>query len=145
MELDLKYKAVKEHHQFQLSSDISSFLEKQKQIIENEFFPAQGLPKSRLSVARKAITDSKKLGFPPQAIADLMLFYVETGVRFTNEYGDIDEPFYTSMENMYRDAMNYINKQRLQELYQNRAHAIVQDSANTGWGFHDTLADFFYF
>ena len=30
-------------------------------------------------------------------MADLLLVYAETGVRFTNEYGDIDEAFYTNM------------------------------------------------
>jgi len=76
VEVDKKYKPVQEYHAVYLASDISEFVEKQKKIIENEFFPSKGLPKVRLSVARKAISDAKKMGFPPEALADLMLFYV---------------------------------------------------------------------
>lgn len=73
-----------------------------------------------------------------------MLTYVETGVRYTNEFGDIDEPFYTSMENMYRDAMKFIRSEGLESTFRDRGHAIFEDAADTGWGFHETLADFFY-
>lgn len=30
-----------------------------------------------------------------------MLYYVEKGVEFTNNYGDIDQSFYSSIESMY--------------------------------------------
>jgi hypothetical protein len=144
IELDKKYKPVQEYHQVYLSSDLTDFIEKQKEIIENEFFPTRGLPKMRLSVARKAISDAKKMEFPPDAVADLMLFYVETGVRFTNDFGDIDEPFYDSMEKMYRDALIFIHIEGLETAFKERAYNIIVNSADTGWGFHDTLGDFFY-
>jgi hypothetical protein len=38
-----------------------------------------------------------------------MLFYVEMGVRYTNQYGDINESFYTSMESMYENATKHIS------------------------------------
>jgi hypothetical protein len=143
-ELDKKYKPVQEYHQVYLASDLTDFIEKQKKIIENEFFPTRGLPKMRLSVARKAISDAKKMGFPIEAMADLMLVYVEIGVRFTNDFGDNDEPFYDSMEKMYRDALTFIHIEDLQEKFKERAWEIVENAADTGWGFHDTLGDFFY-
>lgn len=42
---------------------------------------------------KKALSDFQKLEPAAELIADLLLVYVETGVRFTNEYGDIDEAF----------------------------------------------------
>ena len=58
-----------------------------------------------MSVAKKAISDFKKLSDSPLNNADIMLHYVENGVQFTDAYGDIDERFYTSMENMFDDAV----------------------------------------
>lgn len=77
-----------------------SVLQKYKTIIEYDFFPvSEGKnPPARLSAAKKAITEYRKLTSSEVNIADIMVFYVETGVRFTNEYGDIDEAFYISME-----------------------------------------------
>lgn len=144
VDLDNKYKPVQEYHQVYLASDLTDFIEKQKKIIENEFFPTRGLPKMRLSVARNAISNARKMEFPPEAMADLMLVYVETGVRFTSDFGDIDEPFYDSMEKMYRDALIFIHIEGLQEKFKKRAWEIVEKTADTGWGFHDTLGDFYY-
>ncbi|WP_372776547.1 DUF6155 family protein [Mangrovibacterium sp.] len=142
-ELDKKYKAVQEYHQVFVNNDVSGTVAKAKKIIENEFYPARGLPKTRLSVARKAVTDAKKLGPPAEAQADLMLYYVETGVSFTRDYSDIDEPFYNSMEKMFVMALEYMYKERLLDQLQGRASAILSNSAHTGWGFHDTLCQFY--
>lgn len=70
IKLDKKYKPVQEYHQVYMASDLTEFIEKQKEIIENEFFPSRGVPKEWLSVARKAISDAKKMGFKPDAITD---------------------------------------------------------------------------
>ncbi len=98
----------------------------------------------RLSVARKAVTEVKKLGLTSESMADLMLFYVETGVEFTSDYGDINESFYNSMESMYLKALEYMEKEGLLKHFENRALQIVNKTSNIGWGFHDTLGDFFY-
>ena len=144
IELDKKYKAVQEYYQLVVHNDVSGAVGKAKKEIENEFYPVRGMPKMRLSVARKAVTDAKKLNLPPEAIADIMLFYVETGVQFTNDYGDIDEQFYSSMESMYLKALEFMEKNRLLKQFENRALQIVNKTADVGWGFHDTLGDYFY-
>ncbi len=144
IELDKKYKQVQEYHQLLFTGDVSAVLEKSKAIIDNEFYPSRGLPKMRLSVARKAISEAGKLGLPNEFIIDLMLFYVETGVQFPCDYGDIDEPFYNSMESMFAKVLKLMSKDDLLLKFQNRARAIVEDTVNTGWGFHDTLGDFYY-
>lgn len=68
--------------------------------IKNEFFPEEGFGKLRLSEAKKAISEFKKLTNDEFKTAELMVFYVEQGIDFTNTYGDIDENFYSSMETM---------------------------------------------
>jgi hypothetical protein len=114
-----------------------------RQIIDNEFFPARGYGKARLSVARKAVTDYRKVAASAEGPADLMLAYVEMGVRFTRAYGDIDEPFYRSMESMYTSALQWIVKHGLEDAFRPRAEAILTATRGMGYWFHDTLADIF--
>jgi hypothetical protein len=114
-----------------------------RRIIENEFFPARGLGKMRLAVARKAVMDYRKVAASVDGPADLMLAYVEVGVRFTDTYGDIDEPFYRSMESMYANALQWIAKHGLEDTFRPRAEALVEATRDMGWWFHDNLWDIF--
>lgn len=144
IELDKKFKPVQEYYNLYVNGDITGTTEKYKTIIENEFFPARGLPKGRLAVARKAVNDANKLGLPREALADLMIFYVETGAEYTHTYGDIDEPFYNSMESMFLKVLKFIESAALLDKFQLRAFNILKKAENTGWGFYDTLCDYYY-
>ncbi len=109
VELYKKHQSVKDYYQSTLSVQGQvEVLEKYKKIIKNEFFPSRGFGKARLSIARKAVNDFKKLSTSTKDIADIMVFYVEQGVGFTNQYGDIDEPFYSSVESMYVTALRLV-------------------------------------
>lgn len=66
-----------------------------KNEVEDEFFPAKGFGKMRLTKAKSVITNFKKLTNDHLKTVDLMLFYVEVGTEFTNTYGDIDGNFIT--------------------------------------------------
>lgn len=136
---------VKDYYEIKYNSNNqASVLEKHKEIIKNEFFPKRGFGKARLSVAKKSITEFKKLSSDIQQIAEIMLFYVETGVEFTNSYGDIDEKFYISMEGMYEQVVQLIVKENLVNEFYERCHDIVKDTNGIGWGFHDQLTSIFY-
>lgn len=88
-------KEIAEYLDYYVSpNEKEQFLKAQK-IIEDEYFPAKGWPKERLSVAKKAISDFSKLKPSPEFEAELMIFLVECGCRYTNEYGDMTESFYT--------------------------------------------------
>jgi hypothetical protein len=114
-----------------------------RQIIQNEFFPAHGLGHARLAVARKAVTDYRKVAASADGAADLMLAYVEAGVQFTRTYGDMDEPFYRSMERMYASALEWIVTHGLEDAFRPRAAAVVAATTGMGWWFHDTLTDIY--
>jgi len=133
-----KFPVVKDYYEAKLGLDGTTVLEKYKAIVTKEFFPERGFGKMRLSVARKAVNDFKKLSNNPVEITDIMLHYVEQGVRFTGEYGDIDEPFYNSMEGMYGDALQFIFKHGLTDSFRDRCEEIIED-ATEGWGFRDGL------
>ncbi len=141
------FPAVQEYYQAKLS-DVEdgedALLKKYKKIVKNEFMPDRGLGKARLSIARKAIADFKKIAKNKNNIADIMVYYVEMGVEFTNAYGDIDESFYNSMEGMYDAACEYIKIHNLTGVFIQRMRQMVQATSGIGWGFHDDLSDMFH-
>ena len=142
-ELYKKYKPVKEYFDFYVNPDEKRLLEQYKEKVTEGFFPKRGY-QLKLSISRKAINDFKKLGTSAESLADLLLHFVENGVEFTNEYGDIDENFYTSIENTYSNALDLIDKNGLLDKFEERANKIVVNTENIGWGFHDYLGDVYY-
>ena len=114
-----------------------------KKQVQQEFFPKRRYGKARLSVARKPIADFRKISKNTHHLIDILLHYVEQGVKYTNAYGDIDEPFYDSMESMYDDALKLIEKYELYEEFDVRCKKIVTDTDGIGWGFHDNLRDMY--
>ncbi len=120
-----------------------SLAEPFRKTIQAELNPARGEPKLNLRTARKAINDFKKACKDSVAVADLMLFYVEQGVICTNNYGDLYESFYSSMESVYEEAAKTITKTEnwdLIEQLQPRFLSVVDNTSDIGWGFHDTLS-----
>ncbi len=139
-----RFDAVKEYYTMHLGGTHSPhLLDQYKSVIRQEFFPARGYGDARLSVARKAVNDYKKVSDSREGLVDLMLFYVEMGVKYTNQYGDINESFYSSMERMYEQATKYIADYILQDQFQERRLRIVSDTSGIGWGFHDTLNEIY--
>lgn len=144
MELYEARKEAKEYLDFYINPNDDTKLEEYKKIIYNEFYPNLGEPKCRFSVCRKAISDFKKLKPSPSCIADLMLFYIETGVNFTAEYGDMWEQYYTALENNFDKAMEFIYKNSYLEELRPRIEKMLKISEECGWGFPDTLYDLYF-
>ena len=143
-ELFRTFPAVKQYYQIKLYPESEEqVITKYKKAIENEFFPSRGFGQAKLSVAKKAIAEYKKVSQTPLGLIDIMLFYVEQGVKFTNAYGDIDEKFYISMEDMYEKVVKSINKNGFKDIFQERCKKIVEDTSDVGWGFHDALCDIY--
>ena len=120
-------------------------LEEYKLIIEESICPAEPWKRDvSLSTGRKAIRDYKKALGDPEGLIDLMIYYCECGVNFTNQFGDIDERFYASIESMYESTLQLLKKHNhCKEIYITRVEDIVSNTRNIGWGFHDTLSDIF--
>ena len=109
-----------------------------KEVVKNEFFPKRGLGSLRLSIAKKAISDFKKIATSQESVIDIMLFYVEQGVKFTDEYGDINERFYISVETVFEDALKLMVKYKLIEGFRPRCDWIVGNACD-GWAFKEGL------
>ena len=101
-------------------------------------------PKIRLHDAKKAIADFRKISNKPEHIIELMTFYVETGIEVENEFGDLYEAFYASIESVFEKVIKALNtNQDLIHVYTKRLNLIVERSAE-GWGHKDSLSDILY-
>ena len=75
---------------------------------------------------------------------ELMLTFVETGTRFTNELGDIDEPFYEGLELMLTEFRHllfaYPDLYEQADLAQRLAR-LAGEAAWIGWGYGDFVSE----
>ncbi len=97
-----------------------------------------------LKEARKLISNFKKISKDEKHVIELMIFYVETGTRLGEKYGDLYEAFYTSMENMFYEIIGLLNEPRntsLKGQVEPRLNWIVEHAAE-GWGHKDTLEEY---
>lgn len=136
------FKEVKEYYSIKLNGDNSDeILTNYKDKILNEFFPKRGHGKFNFTNIRKTISNFKKISSNPRQIADLVLYSVEQGVKFTNTYGSINERFYISLEKLFDEATKFIKANKIAEDFVKRCKKIVSDSASIGWGFSDAVED----
>lgn len=134
---------VKEFYQSSFFNNDEEVLGKYKSIVINEYIASgrNQFPKMRASVARKAISDYKKVSCSNHGIADIMLTFVESGISCTLEYGDISDQFYTSMENMFESAIKFMVTEGLFHAFDARLKLALKNTYDMGWGFNDILTD----
>jgi len=142
VDLYKKNKSVKDFFDYYVTPNEIEAFEKYKEKVFLAFYPKRGFG-FKLKDGKQAISDFKKLEPSSELVSDLMLFYVETGVMFTNDFGDISESFYSSIETVYHNALTLMKKENLLEKFMERANKVVTDTENIGWGFHDSLYDSF--
>ena len=118
-----------------------------KQEITDCFFGERGfsndLPKMR--EARRLIRDFRKSTKDTGCTLDLMLHYVETGTEFTNAYGDINEPFYNSLEsvlvNFCEDIFKSSDPEQAYAQFNKRLVALKKAADGIGWGYGDAVQE----
>lgn len=136
--------AVREYYIAKLyPEEEAALFEKYKKIVEDEFFPDKGFGKIRAAIVRKAISDFKKIAQSPKYVVELLFTHVSIGVDFTNNYGDIDEKFYRSLETSFGQALEYACKNDIREMVKSDAEMLRQKCQGFGWGFSDTINDIF--
>lgn len=128
-------------------SFVDEALEEAKKKVRDQFFTKRGYGRLNLTTAKSAITAFKKICSDPAKVIDLQLYYVECGIEFTNDLGDINGSFYNSMAGMYETAVKSLIKTEDLELikrFRPRLQQAVDDTGGIGWGFHEDLCDTFY-
>ena len=142
-ELYDKNKSAREYLDYYLKPDDTEKLKIYKAKIREAFFPKMGVSYNLVS-GKKTISDFRKLGPSVESLIDLMLYYVECGVEFTNNYGDINESYYVSLAKVYRDSLDLIYKNSLCKTFKVKARNIVNISENIGWGFFDAVSSLYF-
>lgn len=116
-----------------------------QKIVKLIYNPTRNFPPNpRFRDAKKVISDYKKATKDQLGTLDLMLTYVERGHAFTNDFGDIDEPFYDRLINMLESFADEIKKSpRAHDLYAHfRQRLLKMDrTADIGWGYGDCVHD----
>lgn len=99
----------------------------------------------RLRPARRLIRNYQKATKDSSGALDLMLHYVETGTEFTNTYGDINEPFYNSLESVLVDFCKGIFKSpdpgKAYVQFNKRLVALKRAAYGIGWGYGDAVQE----
>lgn len=135
-----KFKEVKQYYELEFCEDTTEILNQYKKKIKQEYFPSRGFGKARNGVSRKVISDFKKISIFKKDVIELLLFRVHNMMEFTKQYGDIDEPFYNSMENSYEEACKLIKEEKFEKEYREHCKMLLNDSFEYGWGLHDSFA-----
>jgi len=74
-----------------------------------------------------------------------MLLHLERGTEFTNDFGDIDEPFYNALETMLENAIDLLlessNPNALYERFDKRFQRLEREASGIGWGYADVVSE----
>ncbi len=124
----------------------SKYLEDcRRKVINYLYKETGGMPHMpRFREAKKIISEYRKSTSDLRGTVDLMLTYVERGHAFTNDFGDIDEPFYDRLINMLEHFAVELRrspaKYELYDLFRSRLMA-VRKTSDIGWGYGDFVQD----
>jgi hypothetical protein len=126
--------------EFQRPDELPELLEYYKKKI------SRAMDLNDLTAAKKAIADFKKASPDRESQIDIMIYYVEQGTEITLDCGDMYEEFYTRLENVYIDAIKFLNEwcdTNLIEKFRPRLETLVNKTEDVGWGYHDVLWDWY--
>lgn len=138
-----KFEPVQQYYELELSDNSKKVLEEFKEKIKKEYFPKRGFPKARNNVSRKIVNDFKKIAVHKKDIVELWLYRTKMMIEFTQEFGDIDEPFYNSLSSGFEQACKIIRKEQLQPYYRSSCQDLVSQTYNIGWGLSFEMKDIY--
>ena len=101
--------------------------------------------KISLREAKQVLSRYKKATHDRIGLIDLMIYYVECGTDFLDEYGDMYESYYASLESVFNDILKLIKQYPDEEIqdFIERLKSIMKKSDHMGWGYPDSLSQSF--
>ena len=95
-----------------------------------------------VATAKKAISEYTKAIGDPMGVLELRVFWCETAVKFSMEFGYADEGYFAALVRQYRDACQTLSALdgEILEKYIERLE-YVRDDADMGYGVHDDMSD----
>lgn len=141
LDLYKKHKPIRAYLDFYISPNEGGIIEKYHDKIFEAFYPTQG--KINIKKAKDALSDFKKLDIGNDTYAELLLFFVETGINFINDYGDLDNGFYKGLCKYYNESLTIYRNEGQLENVKVRAYFAMTNTMDMTWGFHEYLTDVF--
>jgi hypothetical protein len=144
-ELSPENKAFLRTHLMPGQGDPEFLAECRQKIIKAIYPPVKFPDYPRFGEARKILRTYTKTTGDLHGSVDLMLIYVETGTRYTNDFGDIDERFYEALVKMLDEALETIQKAPIGRALYDEFHLrflnLVYETRGIGWGYGDDVSD----
>ena len=129
-----RFKNVKEFYDFSFNPNEDKRIIDAKKRINKEYFPEAGKKvKKRRSVAQKLILHLRKLELAPTLIADLMLYNLEIAQLYNAEHPTTQGTFYRSMLSSFKQAVEYIEKEYLEQEFNHRVEGILKATLDQKW------------
>lgn len=138
-----QHNTISEHYNSILNHTEQALSERYRKIIHDEFFPENSFegPTCRIPVVKKAIREFKKETTSPHLHIDLMLYYLEIGIQFTDDYGKIRDSFFSSMITILKQAIGIIHKQKCIDHYVLRLSSIHKKAKTCDIHFQKAIFD----
>jgi hypothetical protein len=137
LELYDKFGDVKTYYDFVFNPKEDKLIGEAKAKISNEYFPVKSRrAKLRRSTAQKYIKHFLTLGVEANALADLMLFNIETAQKYSAKREMRYSSFYKSMVNSFEQAVNFIIANGILPDYKKRLTAIEGEAVRQRWENH---------
>lgn len=133
-ELYDKFSEVKTYYDFVFNPKEEKLVNEAKVKIANEYFPIKSKrPKLRRSVAQKFIKHFLVLGVDSFAVADLMLFTIETAQRYSAKREMKYASFYKSIQTAFEQAVNFCISNGIVHDFRERMIAIYKNVQTQRW------------
>ncbi|MEI6091930.1 MAG: DUF6155 family protein [bacterium] len=118
-------KYAKEYLNFYINPNEAELFLRYKTKVYEAFFPRVGR-KIRLGRGKKAIAEFKKYDPSKTLIADLMLSYVEYGVKYIHNNGKYSMTLSNSIAGVYAQALALMSEEEILDEFAERAKKIVE-------------------
>lgn len=137
LELYEKFGDVKTYYDFVFNPKEEKLVGEAKAKIANEYFPVKSKrAKLRRSTAQKYIKHFLLLGVDPFAVADVMLFTIETAQKYSARREMRYASFYKSMLNSFEQVINYVIAHGIVPEFRERIAGVFDEAKRQKWENH---------
>jgi len=134
LEMYDKFPEVKTYYNFVFNPNEDKLVGEAKSKISNEYFPVKSRrAKLRRSTAQKFIKHFLMLGVDAFLVADIMLFNIETALKYTERRQMRFQSFYTSIYKSFEQAGNYISSHAMSSDFRKRMASVSEATQRQRW------------
>lgn len=105
-----------------------------KREINAQYYPkGKDIGDANQKLIKKLIENYKHLTLDENGFIELCVYNTEKGIKYTNDYGDIDEDFYDGVIEIYEDGLKLIKKHNLIDVYNSKCNSFIKKTDGIGW------------